>query len=92
MALDYAAMDRFCRVSTWHTSHALDQRRFFEALLEIVDEPGFHPSEMADYIRENHGEPMWPKDSEELRSAVDHLEEQAFAVWYSRDVRRITGG
>lgn len=92
MSNKYSAMDSFCKVSTWHTPHPLDQRRFFEALLSIVDEPWFDPGEMAHYIRENHGDPMWPQPSAELDSVLQHLEDQAYAVWYSRDLSRITGG
>lgn len=84
MSISYSAMDAFCKVPTWDTGHPLDQRRFVDALLKIVDHPEFHPGEMIEYIRNNHSKPMWPKDEDELNEVLADLEQQAYAVWYSR--------
>lgn len=82
--IDYSAMDAFCKVPTWDTGHALDQRRFVDALMEIVDHSEFHPGEMIDYIRRNHAASTWPHSEEKIESALNSLEQQAYAVWYSR--------
>jgi hypothetical protein len=82
--VDYSRMDTFCKVATWNTGHPSDQRRFVNALMEIVDDPGFHPSEMVEYIRANRGSTIWPKSEDDIDEVLANLEQQAFAVWYSR--------
>jgi hypothetical protein len=37
----YEVFDRFCRVHTWETMHGHDERRFEEALAEVVYDPLF---------------------------------------------------
>lgn len=57
----YEVFDRFCKVPTWDTPHALDEERFRAALSEVVHLAGFSPAEMGRYIKLNHVEPIWPK-------------------------------
>jgi hypothetical protein len=83
-ALDYSAMDHFCKKPTWDTLHGHDQRRFVEALLCIIDHPDFAPAAMVEYISKNYAQPIWPKSEDQIDAVLARLEEQAFAVWYSR--------
>ena len=50
----YEVFDSFCKLPTWDTSHALDERRFRAALSEVVHLPDFSPEEMGRYIQLNH--------------------------------------
>ncbi len=78
--IDYSVFDTFCKVPTWHTSHPMDQKRFHSALKQVVRESSFSPEMMGDYIRQNHAEPMWPKESEELQLVISDLVSKAWAV------------
>lgn len=71
----YQPLEKFIRVETWHTSHPLDEQRFYRALNEIVRLPGFHPSDMADYFRQYLG----PKAAA-YEKAIDKYEGKAQAV------------
>lgn len=51
----YAAFDRFLAVETWHTTHALDDQRFYKVLGEVVTSKGFNPDDMGNYFREQKG-------------------------------------
>ena len=78
--IDYSVFDRFCKVPTWHTSHALDERRFNDALKLVIDNPEFSPESMGEYIRQNHSDPMWPTGSDALDLAICGLISKAWAV------------
>lgn len=78
--VDYTVFDDFCKTPTWDTTHALDERRFNNALKEVVDDPSFSPEEMGDYIQRNHSSPIWPKTPEELAKVIQRLIEKAWAV------------
>lgn len=69
----YEAFDRFCRVHTWETMHGHDERRFEEALAEVVHDPLFSPDAMGDYIRRNHAEPIWPKSDAHIEAVIARL-------------------
>jgi len=69
----YEVFDRFCRVHTWETMHGHDERRFEEALAEVIDDPLFSPQAMGDYIRRNHAEPIWPKSDAHIEAVIARL-------------------
>lgn len=75
----YEVFDSFCKLPTWDTSHALDERRFRAALSEVVHLPDFSPEEMGRYIQLNHAEPIWPKTAAQLDTVIDRLMEYATA-------------
>lgn len=51
----YTAFDAFLKQETWHTDHALDERRFYSALNAVVRHPDFRADAMRDYFREHVG-------------------------------------
>jgi hypothetical protein len=51
----YEAFDVFVTTDTWHTTHLLDQKRFYQALHQVVRLSAFTPDGMAHYIREVTG-------------------------------------
>lgn len=69
----YKVFDSFCRVHTWETMHGHDERRFEEALAEVVHEPLFSPLAMGDYIRRNHADPIWPKSEAHIETVIQWL-------------------
>jgi hypothetical protein len=69
----YKVFDSFCRVHTWETLHGHDERRYEDALEEVVYDPLFSPDAMGDYIRANHAEPMWPKSAEHIEAVIVRL-------------------
>lgn len=73
----YEVFDSFCKLPTWDTSHALDDRRFRTALSEVVHFPDFSPEDMGGYIQSNHAEPIWPKTAVQLDMVIDRLVECA---------------
>ncbi|WMT71137.1 hypothetical protein [Bradyrhizobium sp. Ash2021] len=50
--MKYEIFDTFLRVETWHTSHPLDDKRFFRCLHEVVENPAFSAEAMGDYMRD----------------------------------------
>lgn len=48
----YQALDSFARVDTWHTSHPLDEQRFYLALRKIVRHPHFSADDIGEYLRQ----------------------------------------
>jgi hypothetical protein len=46
----YQAFDEFLDVETWHTTHALDEERFYRALDKVVRDKDFNSEEMATYM------------------------------------------
>lgn len=73
----YEVFDSFCKLPTWDTSHALDEKRFRTALREVVYLTDFSPEEMGRYIQWNHAEPIWPKTAAQLDKVIDRLVEYA---------------
>lgn len=69
----YDVFDRFCRVHTWETMHGHDERRFEDALAEVVHDPLFSPEAMGDYIRRHHAEPIWPKSDAHIEAVINRL-------------------
>ena len=51
----YEAFDSFLATDTWHTGHATDEKRFFEALALEVSKPDFNPDGMGAYMRAKRG-------------------------------------
>lgn len=49
--MNYEVFDSFLRVDTWHTSHPLDDKRFFLCLHNVVREPDFSAEAMGEYMR-----------------------------------------
>ena len=83
----YEAMDSFLKVETWHTSHPLDEQRFFTALSRIVRHPDFNSDHMRQYIR--HQKNITSHDgSHGFERVVDELSTKASAV---REYLQITG-
>jgi hypothetical protein len=78
--IDYSVFDSFCKVPTWNTSHALDERRFNDALSKVVHDKDFSPEAMGDYIRNIHSNPIWPKESEELQNVISQLISNAWTI------------
>ena len=80
----YDAFDSFLNVKTWHTKHAEDERRFFEALHLVVDDADFNPDQMGESfiqklgLEEGHGV--------EGSDSVDHY---VAAAWAVRTYRRV---
>jgi hypothetical protein len=78
--LDYSIFDGFCKTPTWNTSHALDERRFHDALHEVVMHPDFSPETMGEYIRLNHGQTIWPKTPDQINQVIRKLVADAWVV------------
>jgi hypothetical protein len=76
-AADYSVFDKFLAVETWHTSHPLDDKRFFLCLHEIVDLSDFSAQAMGEHMRAAKG-----VDSHEHHYAqrIDDLVSKAYAV------------
>lgn len=53
--MNYVAFDPFLSRETWHTSHPLDDKVFFQCLHKVIDQPDFSPESMGDYIRAAKG-------------------------------------
>jgi len=71
----YNNFDSFIRVETWHTTHPLDDQRFYQALDKVVRHKDFSPPQMADYFRNYLG-----KRAAQFADAIDHREEQAETI------------
>ncbi len=69
----YEVFDGFCRIPTWETMHGHDERRFEEALADVVHHPLFSPDAMGDYIRRNHAAPVWPKSDAHIEAVIARL-------------------
>jgi hypothetical protein len=50
--MNYNEFDPFLRVDTWHTGHHYDEQRFYRCLAQVVEDPGFSPESMGNYMRE----------------------------------------
>jgi hypothetical protein len=69
----YAIFDEFLSSSTWHTHRDLDEGRFFEALIKVVDDPDFSPDAMRSYF-------MARGDNLAMQDAVNEYAIQAWAI------------
>lgn len=62
----HSAIDRWARVSTWHTSHPSDDERLYDlvAAFESAGPPKFHPDEFMDVASEliRHYHPKLQED------------------------------
>jgi hypothetical protein len=75
--VDYAVFEPFLDVETWHSSHPMDDRRFFLALYAVVKRAEFSPQAMGDYFRQRKGE---HSDEHHLSRRIDDLVSKAWAV------------
>jgi hypothetical protein len=77
MSADYSVFDPFLGVETWHTTHPLDDKRFFICLHKVVEDPDFNAETMGEYMRSEKG-----VDSPEHHYAqrIDNLVSKAWAV------------
>ncbi|HTQ14388.1 MAG TPA: hypothetical protein VMH86_10980 [Rhizomicrobium sp.] len=48
----YEVFDAFLAMDTWHTSHSLDDQRFYRALDTVVRDPDFNADDLRRYLRE----------------------------------------
>lgn len=46
----YNVMDSYLQVGTWYSLHPLDEKRFFVALNNIIDDPKFSAEDMGSYM------------------------------------------
>jgi hypothetical protein len=75
----YEVFDSFIKVSTWHTRHPNDERRFLTALAEVVWSDEFNPDQMRDYFRSKLN--ISPNDHEsEFAKDIDRYCSDAWAV------------
>lgn len=65
------AMDSYLNVDTWHTSHPLDDERFYRALSTIVREPKFSAEELGEYMRDKSGVYGANEDNEVFADVID---------------------
>jgi hypothetical protein len=82
----YEVFDKFLSTDTWHTPHAFDGKRFFQALHAVVSNPGFSPDKMGDYFREKKS--VTRGDGHPYEGHIDDLVRQAWAV---REYREANG-
>ena len=76
----YEALDSYLNVDTWHTAHALDDRRFYEALAKIVRDPKFSPEAMGEYMRERKGVDRDNPSHSDFNSVIDRRVTEAWAI------------
>ena len=71
----YTAFDSFLESETWHSLHSYnDEKHFYKALNKVIQEPDFHPLEMARYMRKKVGNNCY------YRQAIDRFTEAASFV------------
>jgi hypothetical protein len=59
----YRAFDKFLATDTWHTTHPLDTKRFYQALDQVVRDDAFNANAMADYMFQKVGVSRGADDS-----------------------------
>jgi len=75
----YSVFDSFLNTDTWHTSHALDDERFYRALTKVVRDGDFNADAMRDYMRAKKG--LASNDHESgFAKAIDRRAQDAWAV------------
>jgi len=89
MSVDYSVFDSFCKIPTWNTTHPLDERRFMQALGQVVGDPDFSAEAMGQHIREHCTDPMWGISDGEMDTTIERLVRDAEAVqaFVNRDRR-----
>jgi len=75
----YKAFDTFLQIETWYTRHPTDERRFFEALYEVVRNPKFNADDMGAYMRKKLSIDTNDDDNQFSR-AIDRYTADAWAV------------
>jgi hypothetical protein len=75
----YEVFDPYLKTDTWHTSHPLDDQRFFRALNEVVKNPNFNPDEMGRYMREQK-KVSRDDNTNPFNSVIDDRVSNAWAV------------
>jgi hypothetical protein len=77
----YQVFDGFLAMDTWHTRHALDERRFFEALSSVVKDSNFDPEKMGEYFRQKTRSTIHANDNKHpFEHAIAHYVAAAWAV------------
>ncbi|MFN3846527.1 MAG: hypothetical protein ACK4RZ_12015 [Paracoccaceae bacterium] len=76
----YGAMDSYLNVDTWHTSHPLDDDRFYRALAKIVRDPKFSAEQMGEYMREVKGVHGANEDNKVFSDVIDRRVTEAYAI------------
>jgi hypothetical protein len=77
----YEVFDTFLAMDTWHTSHPLDDDRFYKALHRIVRDDEFNPDEMGRYLFMKTGV---QRDNEE-DSRVNSIGRRVSQAWSVKD-------
>ncbi|OHD05054.1 hypothetical protein [Sphingopyxis sp. RIFCSPHIGHO2_12_FULL_65_19] len=72
-------MDSYLDVDTWHTSHPLDDQRFYKALSKIVRDPKFSPEAMGEYIRDKKGVSR-DDNGDVFNNVIDRRITEAYAI------------
>ncbi len=62
----YDVFDDFIGAVTWHTTHPMDDERFYRGLEKVVRKRHFNPDAMGEYFRKkvgisetDEGHPLW---------------------------------
>jgi hypothetical protein len=76
----YEAFDDFLRVQTWHSRHAMDEERFFQALSTVVHDPEFNPDQMGEHMDEKWHNGDFGVGEQIYEKARDHYVAAAWAV------------
>jgi hypothetical protein len=79
----YEAFDAFLRIPTWHTKHALDEERFYDAVAAVVERRDFHGDSLSEYMdgkRAGGEESLANLTDEAYESARDHYVDEAHAI------------
>jgi hypothetical protein len=84
--MNYNVFDPFLNMDTWHTSHPLDDRRFFVCLSKVVREPDFSAETLGEYIRKAKG-----IDNSEHHFAP-RVRDLVGKAWAVREYLEATGG
>lgn len=74
---NYDVFDPFLRTDTRHKSHECDDRRFFQCLRIVVEEPNFNPDNMGKHFRT---EKRVNSDDHPYVERIDDLVHKAWAV------------
>lgn len=72
MADLYAAFDDYFKISTWHTDHPADIKRFNEALAKVVKHPDFNEQGLREYIEKKIPAEKLGEDSS-YHQSIDRL-------------------
>lgn len=76
----YEALDPYLDTDTWHTDHAYDDRRFYEGLRRIINEPNFNADQMGEYMRAKKGVDRNNPDQDAFNEVIDKRVTQADAI------------